>query len=184
MRSYSSTHYPTLFLLGFLLLSGALACTGPSNPEASAAAPPVAEKSEKKVSLNLSLPAVDGSIVELGDYDGKIRVVDFWATWCPPCRTAVPHLNELERKYHDQGVAVLGIAVDENPKAVSSFEEDVPIEYASLLTSEEVEEAFGGVLGLPSTFVLDREGRIFSTYVGFADPETLEENVQELLARK
>lgn len=183
MKGHSLKHYPLVVFLIPLILSGILACTGSSNPEASAAPPSVMEEKVKQVSLDLSLPAVDGSVVELNDYDGKIRVVDFWATWCPPCRSAVPHLNELERKYRDQGVVVLGIAVDENPKAVSAFEEEVPIEYASLLTSEEVEKAFGGVLGLPSTFVLDREGNVFSTYVGSANPETLEENVQELLAR-
>ena len=139
---------------------------------------------EKTVSLDFSLPTVEGDRVDLSQFDGKVRVIDFWATWCPPCRVVIPHLNEMERKYGDQGFAVVGISVDENPKMLAAFYEEQPFEYTSLLTSDEAEQAFGGVIGLPSTFVLDREGHIYSSYVGLADPETLEEDVKKLLARE
>ena len=120
--------------------------------------------------------------MDLAKFEGSIRVVDFWATWCPPCREEIPHLNRLHRKYKDQGVNFVGISVDENPKALAAFDHELHIEYASLMTSPKVEEAFGGVAGLPSTFVLDRQGRVYKTYVGEIEPETLEGDIQALLA--
>jgi thiol-disulfide isomerase/thioredoxin len=135
------------------------------------------------VKLDFSLPKAtgDGS-VDLKQFDGTIRVVDFWATWCPPCRMAIPGLNQLYRKYKDQGVSVVGISVDENPKALVGFDKEAHIEYASLLTSEQAEEAFGGIVGLPTTFVVDRQGKVFKSYVGEVDRDELEADIQALLA--
>jgi len=179
-RSFVFLALGLLGALGILLSKG---CSGASGPAASASI--ASRGSDNNVKLDFSLPAADGTRVDLKKFDGQVRVVDFWATWCPPCRLAIPHLNELQRKYKDRGVAVLGISVDENPKAVAAFDRrEVHIEYASLLTSDAAEEAFGGVVGLPSTFVLDRQGRIYKSYVGFTAPETLEDDVQAVLAAK
>lgn len=135
------------------------------------------------VKLDFSLPKASGDgSVDLKQFDGTIRVVDFWATWCPPCRMAIPGLNQLYRKYKDQGVSVVGISVDENPKALVGFDKEAHIEYASLLTSEQAEEAFGGIVGLPTTFVVDRQGRVFKSYVGEVDRDELEADIQALLA--
>ncbi len=159
-----------------------LACSGTSGSGAGTTV--AAGPSGQPVRLDFTLKAVDGAVVDLKAFDGKIRVVDFWATWCPPCRMAIPHLNELHRKYRERGVAVLGISVDENPKVLAAFSEEVRIEYPSLRTSEQVEKAFGGIVGLPSTFVLDREGRVHQSYVGQMNPEDLENDIQALLAAK
>ena len=134
------------------------------------------------VNLDFSLPKASGDgSVDLKQFDGTIRVVDFWATWCPPCRMAIPGLNQLYRKYKDQGVSVVGISVDENPKALAGFDKEAHIEYASLLTSEQAEKAFGGILGLPTTFVVDKQGRVFKSYVGEVDRDELEADIQALL---
>jgi thiol-disulfide isomerase/thioredoxin len=167
-------------LLGFtmMLAVGAAGCSrGTSAPARSAGASPAQE-----VKLEFTLPTPAGDPVDLRKFDGSIRVVDFWATWCPPCREEIPHLNELHRKYKGQGVNIVGISVDENPKVLAAFDRDVHIEYASLMTSKQAEEAFGGVAGLPSTFVLDRQGRIYKSYVGEIEPGTLESDIQALLA--
>jgi len=95
---------------------------------------------------------------------------------------AIPGLNELHRKYKDQGVSVVGISVDENPKVLAGFDKEIHIEYASLLTSEQAEKAFGGIVGLPTTFVLDRSGKVYKSYVGEVDRPELEADVQALLA--
>jgi len=172
----------SLFLSLALLLSlAAVGCSGgapapPAGAAGSSSAP------AREVKLEFSLPTPDGGSVDLRKFDGSIRVVDFWATWCPPCREAIPHLNALHRKYRDQGVNVVGISVDESPRALAAFDREVVhIEYASLMTSKDVEEAFGGVLGLPSTFILDREGRLVQSYVGPVEMETLEGDIQALL---
>lgn len=173
-----------LLLVSVLFLGLALAplgCSG-GGPGMSASAPSPA--GDKPVDLSFKLNAVDGNPVDLASFDGKIRVVDFWATWCPPCREAIPHLNELQKEYRERGVAVIGISVDENPKLVSTFNRETPMRYSSLLSSEQAEKAFGGIVGLPSTFVLDREGRIYKSYVGSVDPRMLDQDVQTLLAAK
>ena len=79
---------------------------------------------------------------------------------------------------------VLGISVDDSPRAPAAFEREVHIEYTSLMSSEKAEEAFGGVPGLPSTFILDREGRLARSYVGPVEMKTLEEDIQALLAAR
>ena len=167
----------------------AAACSGASGPGAGA---PVSKASStsgagngepaRSVKLDFSLAAVDGRSVDLKQFDGTVRVVDFWATWCPPCREAIPHLNQLHQKFKDRGVTVMGISVDENPKVLAGFSRETPIEYTSLMTSEKAEAAFGGIVGLPTTFVLDREGKVYRTYVGEVDMPALEKDVETLIS--
>ena len=186
--------------LGLLLLLPATGCSKNSGTNASAPLvkasaeghdPPAggsasdeSRDAPEKVQLHFTLKGVDGKPEDLTKFDGKIRVVDFWATWCPPCRVAVPHLNEIYRKYKDRGVTVIGISVDDNPRVVTAFEKESPIEYTSLMSSEDAEQAFGSIVGLPSTYILDREGRVYRSYVGAFPPEELEEDLEALLASK
>lgn len=173
-----------LFLSSLLLtLLAAAGCSGGASAPAAGVAGTSAQAA-KEVKLDFSLPTANGGSVDLKQFDGSIRVVDFWATWCPPCREAIPHLNEIHRQYKDQGVNVLGLSVDESPKVLAAFDEEVHIEYASLMSNKQAEEAFGGVAGLPSTFILDRQGRVYKSYVGQVEPETIEEDVKALLASK
>jgi len=154
-----------------------------SSASAQEASAPGAGGENQVVTLDFALAKASGDgNLDLKQFDGTIRVVDFWATWCPPCRMAIPGLNELYRKYKDQGVSVVGISVDENPKALAGFEKDTHIEYASLLSSEQAEKAFGGIVGLPTTFVMDRQGKVYKSYIGEVNREELEADVQALLA--
>ncbi|MCI0566710.1 MAG: TlpA family protein disulfide reductase [Acidobacteria bacterium] len=177
----------TVPLLGWGCSSGSTTAGGTKQAGASGAASATPADSSgddaQLVKLDFSLPKAtgDGS-VDLKQFDGTIRVVDFWATWCPPCRMAIPGLNQLYRKYKDQGVSVVGISVDENPKALVGFDKEAHIEYASLLTSEQAEKAFGGIVGLPTTFVVDRQGKVFKSYVGEVPRDELEADIQTLLA--
>ncbi len=143
-----------------------------------------ASKAPKEVKLDFILTTPRGESVDLKKFDGTVRVVDFWATWCPPCRLAIPHLNDLYRKYKDQGVNVVGISVDDNPKVVTALDPEIHIEYTSVMTAPAAEDAFGGIAGLPSTFVIDRQGRVYKSYVGEVEPGTLEGDVQALLAAR
>src|SRR5258705_12893446 len=152
---------PALPFLGWGCSSGTSKANGSKQeaPADSASAAPAAgsDGDAQVVRLDFSLPKASGDgSVDLKQFEGTIRVVDFWATWCPPCRMAIPGLNELYRKYKDQGVSVIGISVDENPKALVGFDREAHIEYASLLTSEQAEKVFGVIVGLPTTFVVDR----------------------------
>ena len=178
-------HAPRFLLLSTALLTllAAAGCSGGASAPTSGAAE-TSSPDAKEVKLDFSLPTPGGGSVDLKQFDGSVRVVDFWATWCPPCREAIPHLNEIHRKYKDQGVNVLGLSVDDNPKVLAAFDEEVHIEYASMMSSRQAEEAFGGVAGLPSTFILDRQGRVYKSYVGQVEPETVEEDVKALLAAR
>jgi cytochrome c biogenesis protein CcmG/thiol:disulfide interchange protein DsbE len=173
----------TLLLLGQACSSGSGTSAGSAAKKPDSGSTAAASTSSQTVSLDFSLQqALGGGDVELKQYEGTIRVVDFWATWCPPCRMAIPWLNDLHRKYKDQGVTVVGISVDENPKALAGFDKETHIEYVSLLSSEQAEKAFGSIVGLPTTFVLDRKGAIYKSYVGETDRDELESDIQALLA--
>ena len=141
-------------------------------------------KIDGKPAPEVKFKDLDGNDVTLAQYKGTVVLVDFWATWCPPCRMAIPGLNELHRKYKDRGVSIVGISVDENPKALVGFDRETHIEYVSLLTSEKAEKAFGSIVGLPSTFVLDRQGKVYKSYVGEVDRDELESDLQALLAAR
>jgi len=193
--SRRSAHWPALLiaLLAALPLLGWGCSSGTSKTNGSKQAAPADSASTapadgsggdaQVVHLDFSLPkATGGGSMDLKQFEGTIRVVDFWATWCPPCRMAIPGLNELYRKYKDQGVSVIGISVDENPKALVGFDREAHIEYASLLTSEQAEKAFGDIVGLPTTFVVDRQGKVYKSYVGEVPRDELEADIQTLLA--
>ena len=170
-------------LLGWGCSSGTSKADGSKQAASTDSASDSSGSDAQVVHLDFSLPKASGDgNMDLKQFEGTIRVVDFWATWCPPCREAIPLLNELHRKYKDQGVSVVGISVDENPKALVGFDHEAHIEYASVLTSEQAEKAFGGIVGLPTTFVVDRQGKVVKSYLGEVPRDELEADIQTLLA--
>lgn len=130
------------------------------------------------------LQDLDGKTVHASDFKGKVVVLDFWATWCPPCRAEIPGFVELQKKYQAQGVAVIGVSVDQaSADTVKAFAEKLGINYPVVLTDAKIEAAYGGVDGLPTTFVIDRSGRIVKQYLGFTEKSEIESEIQPLLKR-
>jgi peroxiredoxin len=130
-----------------------------------------------------ALPAIDGRTVRLSDFKGKVVIVDFWATWCPPCRAEVPDFVRLQAKYRGQGLAVVGLSLDQGgAKDVRPFADEYNVNYAMLLASDEIARLYGGVVGIPTTFVLDRNGRIVKKFIGKTDYKVFEDTIQPLLA--
>jgi len=128
------------------------------------------------------LPDLDGKMVSLKDFKGKVLILDFWATWCPPCREEIPHFQELYAKYRGKGFEVIGIALDQGgAKVVKPFAEKFNIGYTILLGGAEISDAYGGIIGIPTTFVIDRKGQIIKKYVGYRDKEVFEEDIKGLL---
>jgi thiol-disulfide isomerase/thioredoxin len=119
------------------------------------------------VAPEFSLPATDGSRVDLAKYKGKVVLLDFWATWCPPCRAAIPHLVELQQTLGPQGFQAIGLNLDENPDDVASFLKKNPINYPVAKADDAVRAAYGGVSAIPQVFLIDRQGRIRERYQGF-----------------
>lgn len=131
---------------------------------------------------DLTLADLSGSQVRLGQFDGKVRLIDFWATWCAPCREEIPSFKDLHARYGERGLAIIAISMDEEgAKVVKPFVEDQKIPYVNLLGNEEVAEAFGGIVGYPTAFLVDREGRVVATYVGGTPKRIFEAKIKELL---
>jgi peroxiredoxin len=140
---------------------------------------------ERRMAPDFALKDADGRTVRLSDYRGKIVLLDFWATWCGPCKIEIPWFTELEKEYKDRGFAVLGVAMDEDGwDAIKPFLTELRVNYRTLLGNDMVAQQFGGVDALPTTFVIDREGRIASTHVGLASKSDYENDIQALLAQQ
>ncbi len=139
-----------------------------------------------RVAPNFSLKNLSGEGVSLDHLKGKVVLVDFWATWCPPCRKSIPELVELQKKYRNKGLVVLGISMDHLEKtsnhALMAFKERYQINYRILRANSKVALAFfeGGDMPIPTMFVINREGNIVAKHVGYR-PGVLEESLKEII---
>lgn len=166
----------------------ALSC-GLMLPLSGHSAPPVANPPAKAALdiFNVALPDLDNKPRKLSEWRGKILVVNFWATWCGPCRDEMPEFMQLQHQYRDKGVQFVGIAVD-NPQAAADFVKKMAINYP-ILQAEELGlemmplagNSFGG---LPFTFIANRDGKIVATAPGRIAKKRLESALQPLLAPK
>jgi peroxiredoxin len=137
---------------------------------------------QRKPAPNFSLKDADGNVVNLADYRGKVVLVNFWATWCGPCEAEIPWFIEFEKKYKDQGFAVLGVSMDDDGwKSVRPYIASHKINYRIMIGSEVVSQQFGEIEALPTSFVLDREGRIASNHVGLVDKVDYQNEIVKLL---
>ena len=135
---------------------------------------------------DLELPDLDGNLVSLRSFPGKIVVYDFWAVWCGPCVDSLPFFQELEDRYRDEGLVVVGLHVDDNVPSVEevqAFLDEHGAKYVNLLSTVEADEAFR-VFAMPTTYITDRDGVVRLRHIGFnpsRTPERLEQEVRDLL---
>jgi thiol-disulfide isomerase/thioredoxin len=126
-----------------------------------------------------SLLDLDGTEVTLEETTGEVRLVDFWATWCAPCREEIPMLNELQETYADAGLRILAIST-ESTELIREFVEEHEVAYTNLVGTEEISEEYG-VLGLPTAYLIDAEGTIVKFYFGPKPRRELEGLIREML---
>jgi thiol-disulfide isomerase/thioredoxin len=127
------------------------------------------------------LTSLDGKPVTLGGSHGKVILLNFWATWCGPCRAEIPDLVALQNKYRDR-LQILGLVVDDDDQdAIKSFVADFGINYPVALASDDIRIQYGGVAALPTSFVLDAEGRVVQKHEGLRDPLLYETEIRSLL---
>jgi len=134
------------------------------------------------IAPEFSLTDSSGATVSLAGYKGKVVVLNFWATWCHGCRTEIPWLAEFAIEYQSQGLAVIGVAMDEDGwKTVKPFLRKTPVNYPVVLDTAQVARRYGGVEAMPLTYLIDRQGRIAGIHVGLVDKGVLEAEIRALL---
>ena len=153
------------------------ACTKQAPPESK-----VKPDATRKHAPEFALKDSDGRTVTLAEYKGKVVLLNFWATWCGPCKIEIPWFADFEQKYKDRGFAVLGVAMDEEGwEVVKPYLAESKVNYRVILGNDTVAGLYGGVESLPTTFVLDRDGKIASTHVGLVSKSDYENEIMQLL---
>ncbi len=144
---------------------------------------PVQEEAREARDLNFTLNDLEGNPVSLTDSDGQVRIVDFWATWCAPCKEEVPMYKELHDEYGDRGVRIISISMDyeEDLNSVKEFVAKYEIQYTSLMDDGEVSRQYGAE-GLPATYLIDQQGRMVKSFIGVKPKRVLVNLIEGLLA--
>jgi thiol-disulfide isomerase/thioredoxin len=145
-----------------------------------------------KMAPQFTLKDTTGRKVSLADYKGKAVVVDFWATWCAPCKIEIPWLEQFHNQYASQGLEILGISEDDldpddkakllkEKKDIADMAAQLKINYPVLIDDASVSTPYGGVDGLPTTFFIDRNGKVVASTVGLAPRDEIEANIRKAL---
>src|SRR6266850_2547745 len=130
---------------------------------------------------DFELKDVQGKVFRLSDAKGTVRLVDFWTTWCAPCREEIPMFKDLHATYGAKGFTLVGIAMDdEGLDKVKPYVDELKLPYVTLIGNDDVAKAFGGIVGFPSKFLVDREGRIVDSWVGAVPRAVLEKKIQSM----
>jgi cytochrome c biogenesis protein CcmG, thiol:disulfide interchange protein DsbE len=163
-----------------VLLAGAVVYVGSRPPKS---APTGSKGTVATTAPDFTLKSLDGRSVTLSSYRGKVVLLDFWATWCTPCRAEIPRFIEWQQKYGDKGLVVLGVSMDDSSKDAANYAREMKISYPVVMGTNEVADAYGGVLGLPVNLLIARDGHVVTKDVGATDLAALEKQIANQLGR-
>ncbi len=133
------------------------------------------------VAAPFSLVDLNGKPLDLAAYKGKVVLLDFWATWCVPCQSEIPHFVEFQNNYAAQGFQVIGVSMDDGPDPVRAFYQQYKMNYPVAMGSTQLAQSYGGILGLPVTFLIDRDGKIAANYRGQTETSVIQQRLEALL---
>ncbi len=125
--------------------------------------------------------ALGGKAVNSKDFSGKVLLITFFATWCPPCRQEVPTLIQLQTAYESKGFSVIGLSVDKGKKVVAKMIKKEKINYPILMAKSKTARDFGGVVGIPISFLVNKQGIIVKRYTGYVQKSLLEKDIKNIL---
>jgi cytochrome c biogenesis protein CcmG/thiol:disulfide interchange protein DsbE len=137
----------------------------------------------KPANFNFKIKDLDGKQVDLASFKGKVVLLNFWATWCGPCKAEIPGFVELQAKYRDQ-LTVVGYSVDDDAPKARAFAQEYKMNYPILLGEgrEDVQDAFGPIWGIPASFLISKDGRVCKKHLGIAPKSVFEKEITALLA--
>jgi len=131
---------------------------------------------------DFSLASLDGKTTRLSDFRGKAVLLNFWATWCGPCKIEMPWFVDFQNQYGSQGLQIVGVAMDDSSKEdIAKFAKDMGVNYPILLGKEAVGDEYGGVPALPESFIIGRDGKIVDKIVGLMGKADIEEDIKKAL---
>jgi thiol-disulfide isomerase/thioredoxin len=137
-----------------------------------------------KAAPEFALQSLDGKTVHLSDFRGKAVLLNFWATWCEPCKIEMPWFVELQKQYGPEGLQIVGVAMDDaSQQDISKFAQNMGVNYPILIGKEAVGDSYGGVQFLPATFYIDRDGKVFDKIFGLKGRGEIETDVKKILAQ-
>ena len=138
---------------------------------------------DRTADLNFELATTTGEMVRLSDLEGRVILIDFWATWCGPCRIEIPGFVELNKKYGPRGLSIVGISVDDPVPAILRFAEQYKVNYPMVagVERDDVKAAFGPLVGYPTTVLVARDGRICHSHTGFTPLEKFDAEIKSML---
>lgn len=155
----------------------------PPAPGESAEAEAACDDDARPAPLDFKLADMNGDEVDLASFRGKVILLNFWATWCGPCKIEIPAFVELQEEFGDRGFQVLGLSVDDTPERIRPFAEEFAVNYPMLvgLGRDDFQEAYGPIWGLPVSFWIDRRGTLCKTHMGIASKDEFEHALRALL---
>jgi thiol-disulfide isomerase/thioredoxin len=158
-----------------------LACSALVASLAAGVLHPATLRADEQTAPGFALRAVDGKTIRLSEFRGKPVILDFWATWCAPCRASMPHLNTLQSRYRDRGLVVVGLSVDDtDPQVVRRYADRLGVTFRIAIADEKTLDLYGPIRAIPTTYFINRRGEIVRRVVGYIDQETMDAYAQEL----